>query len=82
MKFLIIYLLITIYGCTSVTWKAQDGTELSGFSFLSDKKVSGSLSDDGKTRVLTIYELELDGTSGAAAITKAAVEGAVKGIKP
>lgn len=78
----LLLLLVCLSGCTTVTWIAPDGTSLKASSFLSNKRIAGSLIDDGARRELIVKELEIDETSGAAAITKAAVEGAVKGLKP
>jgi len=72
--------IIMLTGCTTISWEAPDGTSLSGYSLLSNKHLEGSFQDGN--RLLIIKELEEDQVSGVAAITKAAVEGAVKGLKP
>lgn len=75
-----ILICILLSGCTHVQWSAADGTKLDAWSILSNKKVVGSLKDGNRT--LTIKELTEDQTTGAAEIVGAAVEAAVKGVKP
>jgi hypothetical protein len=49
-------------------------------SFLADKQFKGSLKDG--SREVVVEEFQEDQTSGAAKITGAAVEAAIKGMKP
>ncbi|MDD5165737.1 MAG: hypothetical protein PHG25_04370 [Candidatus Pacebacteria bacterium] len=80
MKILLLCISLICFGCTHVKWVGQDGTTLSVTSFLADKKFKGTLKDG--QREVVMEEFEEDQTSGAAKITGAAVEAAIKGMKP
>ena len=68
-------------GCTRVEWKGADGSELNGYSVLSNKHLSGSLKTDGNKRTLVIKELDENQTDGITQIVGAAVKAAVEGAK-
>lgn len=72
---------LLIQSCTEVIWTAPDGSKIVANSFLSNKKLSGSLEIDGPRRKLVINEFEEDQTTGAAAVTEAAVKAAITAVK-
>lgn len=48
------------------------------WSFLSNKRVSGTLKADGNKRILIVNEFDENQTDGAAKVVGAAVEAAIK----
>lgn len=73
---------LMLSGCTQIHYTAADGTKIDAVSVLSNKILRGTLEGNGNNRKLVIQEYSTDQTTGAAAIVGAAVEAAVKGVKP
>lgn len=79
---LVIVSSLALFGCTSLTYTNPEGATIETWSFLSNKKLSGALTTDGNKRTLIVNEFDENQTDGAAKIVGAAVEAAVKSVKP
>jgi hypothetical protein len=79
MKMMIVVgLVLLVVGCTSLKYENKEGAKIEVWSFLSNKRVSGTLKADGNKRTLIVNEFDENQTDGAAKIVGAAVEAAIK----
>lgn len=69
---------LLLFGCTSLVYENAQGAKVEAWSFLSDKRFSGTLTADGNKRTLVITEFDENQTDGAAKMVGAAVEAAIK----
>jgi hypothetical protein len=77
-------ILVSIFlcSCTSLKYQNAEGAKIEVWSFLSNKRISGNLVAEGNKRTLIVNEFDENQTDGAAKMVGAAVEGAVKAMKP
>ena len=69
---------ILLCSCTSLKYENKEGAKIEVWSFLSNKRVSGTLTADGNKRTLIVNEFDENQTDGAAKMVGAAVEAAIK----
>jgi len=79
---IVVTLILLLFGCTSLKYQNAEGAKIEVWSFLSNKKISGNLVAEGNKRTLIVNEYDENQTDGAAKIVGAAVEAAVKSVKP
>lgn len=74
----ILVLSVLLCSCTSLKYENTEGAKIEVWSFLSNKRVSGTLKADGNKRTLIVNEFDENQTDGAAKMVGAAVEAAIK----
>lgn len=77
-KILVPLLIAALCSCTSLKYENKEGAKIEVWSFLSNKRVSGTLKAEGNNRTLIVNEFDENQTDGAAKMVGAAVEAAIK----
>ena len=80
LKLVVVVGSLLLFGCTSLTYTNSQGATIEAWSFLSNKRLSGTLTADGNKRTLVINEFDENQTDGAAKVAGAIAEAAIKSL--